>query len=270
MSRLCRTVACSAPHWEYSPWTACNATCGDSGVARRNATCAAPKGQNCTGIAPLPTTAACNTGPCQAATWEAGAWGTCSVDCRGGQRLREVLCRGTDGAPAAEAACAGAAKPTAAERCNLQPCDFCADNTCSDHGSCAAGACACDAAANVTGAYCQLPTTCASGTVDRALACCPSGLVDALGGCCPRGAALDGRGSCCASGEVDACGACGGTAKFVDSQGQCCAAALDANGRCCKVGLLGLFYDLGDAITASFQNLSPPPPRRWQPAERRN
>jgi hypothetical protein len=153
----CRGPACNAPYWQYSAWSACNATCG-GGTATRTATCEAPSGATCAAASRQALEQDCNTAACEVYAWQAGEWSACSQGCGGGTQTRPVSCINPAGGAAADELCsaAGAAMPLSEQRCNLQPCDFCASNKCFNNGFCADAACTCSPGSNATGAYCQV------------------------------------------------------------------------------------------------------------------
>ena len=86
---LCSGPSCQTAHWEYSPWSACNATCG-GGVATRVATCSAPSGSKCDPATQQATEQECNTAACEVFAWRAGDWGACSASCGGAPTSRPL------------------------------------------------------------------------------------------------------------------------------------------------------------------------------------
>lgn len=99
----CNTAACGAFTWQLSPWSACSATCGDSGTTTRNATCL-HNGQpvdsssdtyfsSCLPLGQPTTVKPCLATPCNSYLWQLGPWSGCS----NGQQTRPVTCQSIKG-----------------------------------------------------------------------------------------------------------------------------------------------------------------------------
>lgn len=82
---LSRGPSCKGPYWAYSPWTACNVTCG-GGTVTRVASCeGAASARGCKGAPQQPLEQACNTAACDVFAWRADEWAACTREC-GGER----------------------------------------------------------------------------------------------------------------------------------------------------------------------------------------
>ena len=99
----CNTAACGAFTWQLSPWSACSATCGNSGTTTRNATCL-HNGQpvdnssdtyfsSCLPLGQPTTVKPCLATPCNSYLWQLGPWSGCS----NGQQTRPVSCQSIKG-----------------------------------------------------------------------------------------------------------------------------------------------------------------------------
>ncbi|BDA48393.1 probable disintegrin and metalloproteinase with thrombospondin mo at N-terminal half [Coccomyxa sp. Obi] len=135
--RPCNATSCAVEarglKLRFTPWSACEAECGD-GYNGRSAVCA-----NADGIAVDPTacsdysgeqlSGSCAAAPCSKPHWRAAAWSRCNATCGGGGMTRALTCIGGDGAAAADAAaadpaavCRGVPSPAASAPCNTAPC----------------------------------------------------------------------------------------------------------------------------------------------------
>jgi hypothetical protein len=287
--------------WEpVRAWSECSATCG-GGFRTKQSTCVMfdletadllqTSASDCedAGLTMPVLQERCNTAPCVAYRWSAGAWSDCTTQCRG-VRTRPVICQeislstmSFSGAlEVADAFCEelSGEKPASEATCNTG-CTLCdlSTNPCGDHGTCdrtlvsststMRGGCTCDA--DWTGLRCEVPKkpsttvlvidtdSCESGIFDAVGTCCNSGSIDVDGLCCQKAtterfAKLDRYGECCTS-HIDVCGVCGGNSTVRDAMGTCCQ-QISADGLCCD-GVIDSFgvCDGGDqsglqAVTA--------------------
>lgn len=132
-SEECNTEECLSSSWLVYNWGECDRQCG-GGTQERVVTCIFADG------APSPycgddkpaTTQTCNEQACPVYSWHEGSWGTCSLECGSGERMREVHCidesllEGTDTADVSSAQVAShlcmRIKPRTKEACNTQLC----------------------------------------------------------------------------------------------------------------------------------------------------
>uniref|UniRef100_A0A8C5CSK1 A disintegrin and metalloproteinase with thrombospondin motifs 2-like n=1 Tax=Gadus morhua TaxID=8049 RepID=A0A8C5CSK1_GADMO len=121
ISRWCNTQACPTASWVLAHWSACSASCGQSGYETRSVRCqqASTGGQQrsvssrlCTEERPAGRRP-CGRVPCPL-SWRTGPWSPCSVTCGNGTIQRQVLC----GSDQNSSACGG---PTPV---SLQPCQL--------------------------------------------------------------------------------------------------------------------------------------------------
>ncbi|XP_055999244.1 A disintegrin and metalloproteinase with thrombospondin motifs 9-like [Ostrea edulis] len=129
--RRCNEFPC--PYiWNTSPWTECNATCGE-GIQTRTAVCQAvtKEGWILPGSVPYgcrqeekpPTIQRCNFGDCGSAHhWVVGSWGKCSSRCGWGKERRLVLCVDVLGRRRSRKQCPLELRPIAQQKCYSGPC----------------------------------------------------------------------------------------------------------------------------------------------------
>ncbi|CAL8359785.1 unnamed protein product [Arctogadus glacialis] len=116
------------PFWEASGWSECSVSCGP-GVQQRQLQCRQRFGnrstmvqpQRCAALTPPQASQACQLSPCS--HWEVGSdWGSCSVDCGVGRRLRSVRCVSDHGNEVHDKECHSRPRPEGSEDCNMGPC----------------------------------------------------------------------------------------------------------------------------------------------------
>ncbi|CAL8247271.1 unnamed protein product [Lota lota] len=116
------------PFWEASGWSECSVSCGP-GVQQRQLQCRQRFGNRSTMVQPqrcidLPApeaSQACQLSLCS--HWEVSSdWGSCSVDCGVGRRLRSVRCVSDHGNEVHEKECNSRLRPQGSEDCNMGPC----------------------------------------------------------------------------------------------------------------------------------------------------
>jgi len=250
----CDVATCNSlpAYYDLGLWGPCNTSCG-SGIRSRTAVCTNVTGDTvsnatCGKVAQNLVEKECNTMPCEAFYYRVEDWGTCSKECGGGNRTREVDCFLATVVPNmvddSNDSCQdrGLSRPANIEFCNTFPCtgasskrkllqeegqtESCSGRTCSGRGACVEGNCICQD--GYTGKNCE--------SSSAVLPSCPEGSVpDSTGLCCGASQELDGQGKCCNS-TVDACGICGGDGRFIDLSGMCCSTFLDGSGLCCASG----------------------------------
>lgn len=209
VERTCNTAPCFTYTWNFSPWSACSASCG-GGTRSRHAFCVnstgiiVPESYCINTLGAVKTNESCNIGvPCDF--------------CANTTCLGRGTCDGT----------------TSTAVCNCTNGDY-TGPSCEVPTTCASG---------VVDSMLQC---CPSGLVDVNGSCCSQGdVLDASGHCCGNGQrpdacgvcggsgqfldmqgtccqVADANGLCCASGKVDACGVCNGL-------GTSCVAKLNTN-----------------------------------------
>ncbi|XP_011434412.3 A disintegrin and metalloproteinase with thrombospondin motifs 9 isoform X1 [Magallana gigas] len=129
--RRCNEFPC--PYiWNTSPWSECNATCGN-GLQTRTTVCQAvtKEGWVLPGSVPYgcrpeekpPTVQRCNYGDCGSAHhWAMGSWGKCSARCGWGIERRLVLCVDVLGRRQSRKRCNPELRPEAQQDCYTGPC----------------------------------------------------------------------------------------------------------------------------------------------------
>uniref|UniRef100_A0A8C5FCX4 A disintegrin and metalloproteinase with thrombospondin motifs 2-like n=1 Tax=Gadus morhua TaxID=8049 RepID=A0A8C5FCX4_GADMO len=124
ISRWCNTQACPTASWVLAHWSACSASCGQSGYETRSVRCqqASTGGQQrsvssrlCTEERPAGRRP-CGRVPCPL-SWRTGPWSPCSVTCGNGTIQRQVLC----GSDQNSSACGGPT-PVSLQPCQLPSC----------------------------------------------------------------------------------------------------------------------------------------------------
>lgn len=102
--------------WQYTPWTECSTTCGDSGIQTREAKCVGQ--EDCSVLGAPELRRACNRLACP--SWKFGPWTSCSVSCGRGYRTRPAEC--LLGQDIVSAELCGELKEIPRESCEEIPC----------------------------------------------------------------------------------------------------------------------------------------------------
>ncbi|KAL3982766.1 Thrombospondin type 1 domain family protein [Acanthocheilonema viteae] len=117
-------VDCSGRKWIYTEWTSCSATCGTSGINRRQAFCIDHANRRlddraCEQAIKEKTEKECNRMPCP--KWVYGSWSECSRSCDGGVKVRHASCQDAAGREVHSTMCNSKEKHDW-EKCNEQIC----------------------------------------------------------------------------------------------------------------------------------------------------
>jgi hypothetical protein len=123
---VCEGTSGCTYSWIAASYAACPTSCGNS-YQTRPISCERSDGttagdDNCKTTKPVNIQACSDFSACTFA-WDASVYGPCSAVCGGGTQARTVQCLRSDGAPVADASCAGAGdKPASKVACNTQSC----------------------------------------------------------------------------------------------------------------------------------------------------
>jgi len=120
-ARECNTQRCT--EYTAGDWSDCSTTCG-AGTRVRNVGCSSDGGvvpiAECTGSAPA-ASEVCSLRPCSLGTFAAKSWGSCSVSCGSGVRVRELVCTDDSAAVYPLDTCGGT-RPATQEQCGEVEC----------------------------------------------------------------------------------------------------------------------------------------------------
>jgi len=124
-SQNCNQQNCPTT-WQYSSWSQCSASCGNSGVQSRTAACYQTQNgrsfivadSSCSNQQPL--SQSCNIFPCLSYSWVYGSWSSCSAPCGGGTQTNQAHCVSSGGATVDNSLCSGSS--IISQPCNAQAC----------------------------------------------------------------------------------------------------------------------------------------------------
>eukprot|EP01029_Cantina_marsupialis_P025368 TRINITY_DN670_c0_g1_i11.p1 TRINITY_DN670_c0_g1~~TRINITY_DN670_c0_g1_i11.p1 ORF type:complete len:1939 (-),score=714.06 TRINITY_DN670_c0_g1_i11:574-5856(-) len=245
-------------YWDVTNWKACDKTCG-GGTSSREVTClkdsinvhgevvtSVEDNTECTvaraGVKPIDTSS-CNIKPCETYSWVIESKESCTVDCGGGTRRRNIICVNSKNGKVPTDMCGVNEKPDLEEKCNPQACNFCDYTTCNVANDatnyCERDLQKCVCSNFYSGRHCQDTVFC-DGVQMTDGTCCASKLIDEEEKCCDVGSALDINGTCCTTGKLDSCGRCildSSThvyGQLIPGTSQCCNGEVDASLFCCE------------------------------------
>ncbi|XP_073078437.1 A disintegrin and metalloproteinase with thrombospondin motifs 20 isoform X4 [Manis javanica] len=122
MREICNEVSC--PIWATSEWSECLVTCG-KGTAWRQVWCQLHKGPLSDGFC-NPSTKPESLKPCElhtCASWQVGAWGSCSATCGHGRQTRAVRCVAEPLSTELDGGvCPSSSRPPDGQDCMVTPC----------------------------------------------------------------------------------------------------------------------------------------------------
>lgn len=221
--------ACPDTFYQYSPWSACSASCDEEGLRTRNVTCAriqdsvvvVADNADCEGS--TVTSQQCSKKCFQPLQRFIRSEGDCafSADCgvAGTAAVQYTACNegmGCQQWPGVTEA--GSATPVT---CPAVPCDPCAEVPCSMPGTSTSekegDTCLCTCEAGYTGSRCHIKEGETYKVISADGSECDSGVIDIMG-------------TCCVTDDVDGCGYCAGA----DVPGMMSVrVGFDINGECC-------------------------------------